>query len=329
MLNPKQNNKQNVRLYDILVKSFIRGLMLLFLPVFFSAAAFAQTVEFPIMQSITYFPYSDNSLPENGEVSVGLDLNYSNVYMFNHHRTIINDFEMFSGTLRFRYGLSERAGMGLELYLRWSSIFGGGMDGTIENFHSFFGLPDNARSEFPRNSVHFRYKDSFYHVDEQNALSPLVFALFKTLSASDHFSLYARTAVGIPLSNVPGLSSSRPFFTGGIIFYYQKNRFSIDFSSYLSFAAAPRWLDGENLRSTIFLSRLELNWKRFIGGVTYRTSAFKEDDISHPAYQCYVGYRLFNPIDFIIIEDFDPFDTTPDIGIFLRIRVLLKKMKLF
>jgi hypothetical protein len=322
MLNPKPNNRKNVTFKNIITKSFTKRLLLFFLPILFSTALFAQTVEFPMIQSMTYFPYSDNSLPGKGVITMGFDLNYSNIYMFNHHRTIINDFEMLSSTLRFRYGLSERAGMALELYLRWSSIFGGGMDKTIENFHSFLGLPDNARGEYPRNSIHYRYKDSFYHKDEQNTLSPLVLALFKTISTTDYFSIYARAAVGIPLSNVPGLSSSRPFLTGGIIFNYRKNRFSVDFSSYLSFTATPDWLDGEDLNSNIFLSRLELNWKRFIGGAIFRTSVFKEDDISHSAYQCYIGYRIFNPIDFIIIEDFDPFDTTPDIGIFLRIRIL-------
>lgn len=304
------------------VTPVLKGLLLLFLLLQLTAAAFPQEVEFPMMQSMTYFPYSDNSQPETGVVSVGLDLHYSNVYMFNHYRTIINDFEMFSGTLRFRCGLSERLGLGLELYLRWSSIFGGVLDRGVESFHRFFGLPDNARDEFPRYSVNYRYKDSFYHRDNQNALSPLVAALFKTIYASDHFSLKTRAAVGIPLSDVPGLSSSRPFFTGGIIFNYKKNRFSLDFSNYLSFTAAPRWLDGENLRRFIFLSRLELNWKRFIGGLTFRTSAFKEDDIAHPAYQFYIGYRIAGPIDLIILEDLGPFDTTPDIGFCLRIKVL-------
>lgn len=294
-------------------------LALLFL---LSGTAPAQEVEFPLMQSMAYFPYSDNSQLEKGDYSFGIDLFYSNVFMFNHYRTIITDFEVFSGTLRFRYGLSDRLGLNLEVYCRWSTIFGGFLDRGVERFHNFFGLPHNSRDEFPRYSVNYRYKDYFYHQTKKSALSPLTAALFKTVYTSDRFSLKTRISIGIPLSDIPGLSSSKPFFTGGVIVNYKKDRFSLDFSNYLALTGTPGWLDGESLRKLIFLSRLELQWKRFIGGITFRTSAFKEDDIAHPGYQFYLGYKVNGHLDIIILEDLGPFDTTPDIGFNLRIKIL-------
>lgn len=305
------NLKQLTRLSVILVLLFP-----------FAGGAFAQDVEFPLMQSMVYFPYSDNSQLEKGDYSLGIDIHYSNVYMFNHYRTVINDFEMFSGTLRFRYGLSHRLGLNLEVYLRWSAIFGGFLDRGVESFHDFFGLPHNSRDEFPRYSVNYRYYDFFFHQDGKAALSPLTAALFKTVYSSDRLSLKTRVSVGIPLSNIPGLSSSKPFFTGGVIVNYKKDRLFLDFSNYLSLTGTPGWAEGEALRKLVFLSRLELRWKRFIGGITFRTSAFKDDDIAHPGYQFYLGYRVSDRLDVIVLEDLGPFDTTPDIGFNLRFKIL-------
>lgn len=303
--------KQLTRLSVVLLTLFL-----------FSGTAFAQEVEFPLVQSMVYFPYSDNSQLEKGEYSLGMDLHYSNVYMFNHYRTIINDLEMFSGTLRFRYGLSGRPGLNLEVYCRWSTFFGGFLDRGVERFHDFLGLPHNSRDEFPRYSVNYRYRDYFYHRSGKSALSPLTVALFKTLYTSDRFSLKTRVSVGIPLSDIPGLSSSKPFFTGGVIAGYTRDRFSLDFSNYLALTGTPGWLDGESLRKLIFFSRLELRWKRFIGGISFRTSPFEEDDTAHPAYQFYLGYRVNRFLDVFVMEDLGPFDTTPDVGFSIRIKVL-------
>lgn len=306
----------------MVLKQVTRLSAVLFALFLLASSAFGQEVEFPLVQSMVYFPYSDNSQLEKGDYSLGMDLHYSNVYMFNHYRTIINDFEMFSGTLRFRYGLSDRLGLNLEVYCRWSTIFGGFLDRGVERFHDFLGLPHNSRDEFPRYSVNYRYKDYFYHRSGKSALSPLTAALFKTLYVSDRFSLKTRVSVGIPLSDITGLSSSKPFFTGGVIVDYKKDRFFLDFSNYLAFTGTPGWLDGEALRKLIYFSRLELRWKRFIGGISFRTSPFAEDDIAHPAYQFYLGYRISRYLDVIILEDLGPFDTTPDVGFGLRIRVL-------
>ncbi len=306
----------------MILKRLTRLFLVLFALFPFAGTAFAQEVEFPMVQSIVYFPYSDNTQLEKGDYSLGIDLHYSNVFMFNHYRTIISDFEMFSGTLRFRYGLSERLGLNLEVYLRWSTIFGGFLDRGVESFHDFFGLPHNSRDEVPRYSVNYRYGDYFHYQAGKAALSPLTAALFKTVYASDRFSLKTRVSIGIPLSDIPGFSSSKPFFTGGVIVNYKKDRLALDFSNYLSITGTPGWLDGEALRKLIFLSRLELRWKRFIGGFTFRTSAFKEDDIAHPGYQFYLGYRVTERLDVIVLEDLGPFDTTPDIGFNLRIKVL-------
>lgn len=279
-----------------------------------------EEVEFPLLQSMSYFPYSDNWILEKGKFSAAVDLYYSNVYMFNHYRTMLNDFEVFSGTAGLRYGLWE--GGTLELYYRHSVIFGGLLDKFIESFHRTFGLPDVNRAAYPRNSVNYRYKDYFSYTHSRGAHSPLILALLKRVYRSAHLSLNARLAVGLPLANVPGLSSGKPFLTAGLVTLYNRGKFSVEFSNYMTFLKKPTWLFDEDIYPGIFYSCLEVNFKRFISGFILRTSVFKEDDIAHDAYQVYIGYKIKKYLEFIIMEDFAPFDTTPDLSFLIRLKVL-------
>ncbi|MCP5105519.1 MAG: DUF3187 family protein, partial [bacterium] len=279
-----------------------------------SAAGLPQEVEFPLVQSLAYFPYSQNSQVKQGDFALDAQFFYSNVFMFNHYRTIINDFEVLSGTAGLRYGLSEKYGLNLELYLRWSTIFGGTLDKFIENFHSTFDLPDDGRPEYPRNSVHYWYKDSFSYTGNRGALSPVILALLGNIYTARDFSFKGRVSFGIPLSNTAGFSSGKIFLNTGLIFNYKKKNFFLDFSNYIASIQTPGRLAGESFRKQIFFSRLEINLSRFITGFIYRSSAFREDDVAHSAYQVYLGYKITKYLDLILLEDFKPYDTSPDVS---------------
>ena len=171
-------------------------------------------VEFPLLQSMSYFPYSDNSLLGKGEFSGTADLYLSNFFMFNHNKTTLNDFETFSTTIGLRYGLWKSGT--LEFYFRYSTIFDGILDKLIDDFHQTFKLPDNNRAEYPRFSVHYWFHESFQYRESQHAASPLIVAFLKELYRSSHFSLKTRLALGLPLFKKPGLSSDKPFLTAGV-----------------------------------------------------------------------------------------------------------------
>jgi hypothetical protein len=280
--------------------------------------AYPVEVEFPLLQSMSYFPYSDNSLLKKGDFSGAVDLHYSNVFMFNHYKTTVNDFETFSTTIGLRYGLGQVGT--LELYFRHSAIFGGILDKFIDDFHRTFNFPDNNRAEYPRFSVHYWFHDAFIYTGNQNAVSPLIVAFLKELYRSSFFSLKTRLALGLPLSKKPGFSSDKPFLSAGLVLNYTKGKFSLEASNYLSFFKQPSWLVDEDIRPHLFFSNLEANIGRFILGFNFRSSVFKLDDIAHNAYQCYLGYRITRYLEFIIIEDFSPFDTSPDISFYARIK---------
>jgi hypothetical protein len=280
----------------------------------------SRDVEFPLFQSMSYFPYSENSLLAKGEFSLTSDSYYSNIYMYNHWRSTLNDFETFSSTIALRYGIM--AGGTLELYFRHSFIFGGVLDKAIDTFHDLLNLPDTSRYSYPRFKVHYKLYDYFFYKSSQNAASPVVLAFLKNIHQSPAFSLKARAALGIPLSAKPGFSSGKPFFSAGLVGLYRIKHFSLEGSAYLAYAKTPSWMAGEDIRPLTFYSQLEARWKRVIAGFIFRTSVFKEDDIAHRAYQLYLGYQVLNNLEFIIMEDLSPFDVTPDICFNIRLKLL-------
>jgi len=305
-------------------KNIILRCFLLFLGLaYFSAMIYPKSTEYPIIQSMSYFPYSDNTLLEKNDFSLNLNLYYSNIYMFNREKTVVNDFENLSTIFEFRYGLAR--GVNIEIYLRHFVIFGGILDKFIEDFHDFLELSDNHRPVYTRNSVHYKYNDSFFYTDKKGCFSPVILSFLGQIYESPHFSIKSRIALGLPLSNTPGLSSDKPFLSPGLILTYKKDWFSIDFINYLSFFKKPVWLKGEDIRSFIYKSEIKLHIKRFITGFIFRTSPFRKGDISRKAYQIYIGFKVFKSLDFIFLEDFSPFDTTPDISFNIRVKLFNKK----
>jgi hypothetical protein len=285
----------------------------------FNGALLPRQVEFPLLQSMSYFPYSENHILKRGELSLTIDFYYSNIYMFNHHRTIINDFELFSNSLGLRYGLAP--GWNLEIYFRWSVIFPGILDKAIEGFHDLFKIPDTNRAEFPAFAVLYKYKDYLLYEAKKSSSSPLIMAVLREIHKAKNMSLNGRVLLGLPVQKTPGFSSNKPFFGSGIIFLYKKNKFNLELANYITLTSKPSWIKDEVLRKTFFFSNLELGLARFIGGFIYRSSIFREDDIAHHTFQGYIGYKISQNIEFIILEDFAPFDTSPDISFNLRIKL--------
>jgi hypothetical protein len=272
---------------------------------------------------MTYFPYSEQTLLHRSEVSLNLGLYYSNVYMFERDgdvTPVINDFEISSPTLEFRYGLAK--GLTLEVFYRTSSVFGGELDKLIENFHDSFNLPDNQRPKYPRNAVHYKYRDYFHYYQRKSFVSPLIFSCLAGIVDTPGFTIKSRLALGIPIAGMPGFVSPKPFLTTGLIMGFGGEKFCLDISAYLSFFKQPSWLEDEDMQSQIFLTDVRLGLGRFLAGFLYRTSPFKEGDIAHDAKQLYVGYRFGKSVELILFEDLAPFDTSPDISLSLRFKLL-------
>ena len=279
----------------------------------------ATDVEFPLIQSMSHFPYAHHSTLEKKDLRLTLDIFYSNIYTYDYERTRINDMETLSSTLGIRYGLTN--GITLELYYRAVAAFGGIMDGLIINFHKTFGLAEGGRNDFPRDQVNYTYNDVFSYTDNTSAQLPLVLGTLARIYSSGNFHLNGRLALGIPLSSKTGFSSSKPFLTGGIILLYRKKNLSLEFSNHLSFFKNPNWLAEEDLRNQVFHSEIRLDYKRIFGGILYKSTPFKSDELSNDAYQVYLGIKIWKYFELSLVEEFPPMDTVPDVSFHLRVNL--------
>lgn len=279
----------------------------------------AVDVEFPLIQSMNYFPYPDHDTLLKNRWRLSLNLSYSNIYMFDHERTTVNDMETLSTTLALEYGLTDR--ITLEFYYRVMFAFGGVMDGLIVNFHDLFGLSEGGRNEYPRNVVNYRYKDAFFYESGTTGQSPLVFGLLGNIYQRRNFNLNGRIALGLPISSKPGFSSNKPFITMGLILLYQRKNFSIVFSNHVSLFKNPNWLAAEDLKRRVFHSEIRVNYKRVFGGFLYKSTPFRMGDLSNGAYQVYIGYKIWKYFELSIVEEFPPMDTTPDVSFNLKIKL--------
>jgi hypothetical protein len=269
----------------------------------------AADVEFPLVQSLAYFPYHNQPTLAKNDFRVFLDMNYSNVYMYDSSRITINDMETWTNTLGLGYGLTDR--ITLELYYRAGVAYGGVLDKFIMDFHKFFGMSESGRKDYPTDMMNYRYKDYFAYDNGEAIQAPLILGALGRIYTNNNGNLHinGRLAVGLPLSSKPGFSSNRPFLTGGIMLLYKTKRLSIHFSNHISFFKTPKWMAAEDMRNSIF------------HGILLKTTPFKAYNLENNAKQIYLGFKFLKYFEFSLVEEFPPMDTTPDVNFNLRINI--------
>jgi hypothetical protein len=307
-----------------MIKCKSRGAFFLLI-VFLFASGLRGDVEFPLVQALAFFPFSDQSSLNQSEFDVGIRIDYSNVYSLDFGQVGINDFEMAGFVFSLRYGLLN--GLVFELYFRYVGIFGGFLDGGIDAFHDFFNLPSARRDYYPPNTVNYFYRDYFHTNHSTGIGSPLVLSVFKNLGGGRHLNFSVRLFLGIPFYSKPGLISNRISGGAGIMGIFTRGHFRAESSLHISFPGVPDWLAGEDIRSTLFLLNIELGYRGFLVGFNLKTSPFTSEYFSSNAHQLYLGYRFSKRIEIGIVEDLPPMDTTPDVGFYIKFIVpnLLKK----
>ncbi len=295
---------------NLMVQKFA-PLLILALLLLIPIASFSSDVEFPLVQSFSYFPYVQNEMLSNGEESFILDLGYSNTYMFNYEKDIVNDFD--TATAMIGYRRSVLRNLNVEFYLRTGIIYGGIMDKLIENFHRLIGNGEDGRELFPRNTLNFTYKDIFSYNSSQVFSGPFIAGILTRLYDSKLIDINFRVSIGIPLQDKIGISSGKPFLTTGVVFLYRKERLSVNMSLYGAFFKVPEWAEAENVRSRMFFYNFHGAYKKIFGGFLFRSTPFRDGDLSNPAYQIYFGYRISDHISISMYEEIPPMDTITDV----------------
>ncbi|MBU5614742.1 DUF3187 family protein [Geomonas azotofigens] len=95
---------------------------------------------------------------------VAVDVANSYLKRETARETLLLDGEGERMTLALRYGVAQRAELGMDLPLVFYS--GGIFDGFIEDWHEFFGLPQGQRPDAPKGQLRFEYaKDGRQRLD--------------------------------------------------------------------------------------------------------------------------------------------------------------------
>lgn len=87
--------------------------------------------------------------------SLNLELTNQFVSDRNSDEQIIIDGETMATIIRWRYGVSDRVELGVEL--PWLKQSGGTLDKTVENWHRWFNLPNGDRADFSRDQLRYEY----------------------------------------------------------------------------------------------------------------------------------------------------------------------------
>lgn len=276
----------------------------------------AMDVPFPLIRSMAHFPFLEHGIQPAGTYSLAMQNSYTNIYVFDYDFNFVNDMESWDLGLVLRWGLKP---LTLELHLNFITIQGGIFDAFIENFHESFGYPVAGRDVFPRNQVNFRYRDHFFHHNPRAAFLPLVVSAQRKLFSNENVFITGRAFLGLPLVRQPGLSTDRNFAGIGLTAGWHSGRWSLSGGHYLAWIKAPSWLGEEGIKTQVFLLDWRISYGRFNCGLILKTSPLRHFEMANLATMVTISWRIGRNIEIGIIEDLPPYDTTPDMGFFLRI----------
>ncbi len=114
----------------------------------------------PFVQIFGLPKAESGTLTPSGKLDVGFLYHVSNnaISADAGNESIIWDGETAQYNLRFRYGVSERLELGMDIpYIDHS---GGYLDSLIRNFHDLFGMPNDRQEEFDKNQIHYQLQEN-------------------------------------------------------------------------------------------------------------------------------------------------------------------------
>jgi hypothetical protein len=112
-----------------------------------------------------------------GQFSARLGFDISNIASDNSQvdEAIVLDGETYVATIGLRYGLAEHLQIGIDTPWIWQNK--GFLDGFIENFHDFFGLPNSDRDNMSKYKINYDYThsdgDNFHLNDKSNGIGDI------------------------------------------------------------------------------------------------------------------------------------------------------------
>jgi hypothetical protein len=151
-------------------------------------------------------------LPAAGDGRASLGINWSNAANLetSGKREFTLDAETVDVRLRLEHAFGERWGALIEL--PWRSLSGGTLDGFIENWHDFFGLPEGPRRRMPKDRLLIDYQESgetLLHVeDSASGIADIPLGVGYQVTSSADRALAAWLTIDVPVGDSDDLLGS-------------------------------------------------------------------------------------------------------------------------
>jgi hypothetical protein len=253
------------------------------------------------------------------------------------------DGELVRWTPSLRLGVVP--GVDIEIALPVMKVSGGVLDGFIEGWHDFFGLPQNKRDEFPRDQleVHARRVDTQGNLQEAYALDETSLALGDVPIFVGWFPVRAgglsagvRAGLELPTGDESrGLGNGELDYYGGLAAGYEVDRLALFAWGGYAFAGTPdtarrAGLEYEDRPSVAAAAEVAVaDWVSVLVQVSWQKSVLRQLRDSHATSDqalLWLGGRLrFSPAVALelgvgedILEDVSP-DVTLHAGLRLRL----------
>ena len=271
-------------------------------------------------------------LPD-GALAFYAEHNWRNVWLYSPGLYRI-DAEIQELVLRGCMGIDGSSSVSIELPLRYVS--GGILDGFIEDFHSFFGIANDYRDQFPRNQFAFEMnlddgQENWSRAGTGQtgfALGNIVLGISRklpyfrplgieaTLSANLKLPTGTRTDyfggqsvdVGAMISMVRGFGPLYLYASPGIVYYSQQEEIGIVLRQWhFSGLFAAELHPANTNNSWIAQLLIESGIAKTFGGFTQDT------------YELTMGYKRrlskSTVLEIGVLENLFHFDNSPDIGL--------------
>lgn len=151
-------------------------------------------------------------LPDDSSGRVAGVVNWANSANIDSsgNSTFTLDAETFEVRLHVEHSFWPKIALRAEL--PWRRVSGGSLDGFIEDWHDFFGLPNGSRDRLPRDQLLIEYRvadATLLRFDESaSGVGDIPLAAGYQLHASDMRSLSAWLTVKAPLGDASDLTGS-------------------------------------------------------------------------------------------------------------------------
>lgn len=151
-------------------------------------------------------------LPDAGSGRMAGVLNWSNDANLDASGNSAYTMDAEAIELRLHVEHSFLPKLALRAELPWRRVSGGSLDGFIENWHDFFGLPNGSRNQLPRDELMIEYRvadTTLLLVDESaSGIGDIPLSVGYQLRASDAHSIAAWLTVKAPVGEVNELTGS-------------------------------------------------------------------------------------------------------------------------